>query len=1114
MQKFDEFGYDQFESPLPRAHAGTTLPVPSPTITSSTLQTEQSLTFQDSNRYVNNHSKETVPSGDPLSLILSESVARSKAVKAMSKKLVEDRMVVFSSQSKGQQLHTLESPPPPYTPQVPNADPTASRLHHTITSNPTPTYFQLPPRSQPVQLPSRNRAPTEPFRFRSHQPLTTNSPQTYSLPVSEIDYQDDGIRDDRPQMFTNPSSQHAWAGLNTQQFVEGQQPPHVGLRHESLYPDPPNRQSLTPNAPTTQSRDPRHELAPETLQSTSADSEFQKRLVTPETRMADQLAWIKSRESLIFPATAPVSQFQATINPALQQGNLASSHHASFSGGAPERHYTRGTGKNLFYPLPETVLGVLSPTQQGLDFTMEPKRNRMQSQISYAGRNTHQFGEGQHKSRYSDQPAIQPTSIEYQDDVVIHNSSRISANPSSQHAWAGLNTQQLVEGQQPPHVGLRRNPRYAKSSTRPVGTQRSHADQDDPEMPGLAYDGTSGSEHEDDVWGIRGKLKALYKSLERNSQNSWANTDVQEATSAQGPQATYFDGDSRHILRSVKSQGQQAPHNPNEFNGRPTYRQREEQAVTIPFPQQVIRANPPRRSVVFDQGGLPADLPDLVPDGSSDSDQELFNSHQPQSNLRTRRTTSSRGTTNVRSYQPQQHSEPPFGLSQSVSTGIERRRVPEGFENSLRGGPEANGAQRHPNPPELPRLPHGNQEDQGVPRGMVQNESKYSADTDRQEHFGPSEHMRFGAMAQNRFSHQNPTLRPRNPGSQNVSVDQTEPPPSSAGNVLQASPMVLNLASQGGSLLQPTSQASVVNSTPLGGPLQQPSTQATSLTGMTTLPPLTGQMRSVPHNAFLKFSGELVCCFDEMTDGSQNLVDWMSAFTNAYRIANIPENRWNDFLQAHLTGAAAQEARTLRRDDPSITWKGIVDAFAVKFTVVDEQTQLRAKVSALRPSQFKTLNKFLAKFKHLVSYVDKAIFPPQLQADLLVQAMTGTSAALHLTQLHISLNGKPSLPAILNLLEVLSRQPEEAVKPDQAVKSVGAAVLPPHTNVLLAGYANQPVPAVVPSSPTKRSFDRVEEKCRFCSNYHWSRLCPSEAGIAARLARPPLRPCRYCGENH
>ena len=125
-----------------------------------------------------------------------------------------------------------------------------------------------------------------------------------------------------------------------------------------------------------------------------------------------------------------------------------------------------------------------------------------------------------------------------------------------------------------------------------------------------------------------------------------------------------------------------------------------------------------------------------------------------------------------------------------------------------------------------------------------------------------------------------------------------------------------------------------------------------------------GPMRSVPHNAFLKFSGDLVCCFEEMTDGSQNLVDWVSAFTNAYRIANIPENRWIDFLQAYVIGQAAQEARTLRRDDASITWKGVVDAFAIKFIVVDEQSQLRTKLTALRPSQFKNLNKFLARFKH------------------------------------------------------------------------------------------------------------------------------------------------------
>ena len=128
-------------------------------------------------------------------------------------------------------------------------------------------------------------------------------------------------------------------------------------------------------------------------------------------------------------------------------------------------------------------------------------------------------------------------------------------------------------------------------------------------------------------------------------------------------------------------------------------------------------------------------------------------------------------------------------------------------------------------------------------------------------------------------------------------------------------------------------------------------------------------------------------------------MDWTSAFASDYNIANIPESRWVEFILTHLTGAASQEARTLRRDNPSISWRGIVEAFAVKFSLVDEQTQLRARISALKPTQFPTLAKFVARFTHLVSYVDKVLMPLPLLADILVLAMTGSSVAPFFTQL-------------------------------------------------------------------------------------------------------------------
>ena len=104
-----------------------------------------------------------------------------------------------------------------------------------------------------------------------------------------------------------------------------------------------------------------------------------------------------------------------------------------------------------------------------------------------------------------------------------------------------------------------------------------------------------------------------------------------------------------------------------------------------------------------------------------------------------------------------------------------------------------------------------------------------------------------------------------------------------------------------------------------------------------------------------------------------------------------------EFIQGQLTGAALQEAKTVKRDNPLITWKGLVDHFTAKFAVVDEQFQLRAKITALRPSQFSTLAKFVDRFTHLTSYVDKLQCPSQLLVDALVNALGGSPAANHIT---------------------------------------------------------------------------------------------------------------------
>ena len=176
-----------------------------------------------------------------------------------------------------------------------------------------------------------------------------------------------------------------------------------------------------------------------------------------------------------------------------------------------------------------------------------------------------------------------------------------------------------------------------------------------------------------------------------------------------------------------------------------------------------------------------------------------------------------------------------------------------------------------------------------------------------------------------------------------------------------------------------------------------------------------------------------------------------------------------------------------------------MDAFAVKFSLVDEQTQLRARISALRPAQFPTLAKFVARFTHLVSYVDKILMPLPLLADILVLAMAGSPVAPFFTQLHLQHNGRPPFTILLNSLIVLSRTlPPEISSP----------------SMLLAGYAKQPTPARLPSSPLKRPFSTTS-LCKFCQGSHWDRLCPSPTGIAARKDLPPThRPCRFCQDNH
>ena len=294
--------------------------------------------------------------------------------------------------------------------------------------------------------------------------------------------------------------------------------------------------------------------------------------------------------------------------------------------------------------------------------------------------------------------------------------------------------------------------------------------------------------------------------------------------------------------------------------------------------------------------------------------------------------------------------------------------------------------------------------------------------------------------------------------------------------------------------------------------------------------PNPGPMRSVPHTAFNKYSGEMTCCFEEPTDGSQGLVDWTAAFRNAYCISNIEERRWPEFIQGHLSGAALQEAKTIRRENPQITWKGIVDHFTAKFAVVDEQFQLRAKIAALRPSQFNSLAKFVARFTHLTSYVDKSQCPPQLLADTLVTSLVGSPAAPYITTMHLQAGGRPTLGSLLSALTVLSQSWHTSTASTSSTTSTPTPLppTPPTTNhnVLLAGFASQPAPPTVYPSPTRRppaTEPPPTRPCRFCREAHWDRDCklnPQHAQSPASPLRTPLsirqprRPCRVCEGAH
>ena len=204
----------------------------------------------------------------------------------------------------------------------------------------------------------------------------------------------------------------------------------------------------------------------------------------------------------------------------------------------------------------------------------------------------------------------------------------------------------------------------------------------------------------------------------------------------------------------------------------------------------------------------------------------------------------------------------------------------------------------------------------------------------------------------------------------------------------------------------------------------------------------------------------------------------------------------------------------------------MVDHFTAKFAVVDEQFQLSAKIAALRPIQFSSLAKFVARFIHLTSYVDKSQCPPQLLADSLVTALVGSPAASYITTMHLQAGGRPTLGSLLGALTVLSQSWHTSSSATSST-TITPAPLPPtppthNPNILLAGFAIQPTPPTVYHSPVRRPSATElppTKPCKFCKEAHWDKDCklnPQRAQTPSSPLRPPLslrqprRPCRFC----
>ena len=205
--------HDQFSftEPLP---SNTTLQIQQPQPMTSPAETfVNSRTLQEANQYLDNLSKRTLPGYDLRSTSQNhiESVARSKAMVSMSKKMGSFPSGKFS-ESYTQNPHT-------------NIQPTNPTLNESSESLPPP-YGSQPPSA--ITSVNRNiqlihiSVITEPFKFRIHQPLTTNFPVTFSRPSPYTAYQVDKVwvspsqptffknfvRQDGDNLTTNPLQSH------------------------------------------------------------------------------------------------------------------------------------------------------------------------------------------------------------------------------------------------------------------------------------------------------------------------------------------------------------------------------------------------------------------------------------------------------------------------------------------------------------------------------------------------------------------------------------------------------------------------------------------------------------------------------------------------------------------------------------------------------------------------------------------------------------------------------------------------------------------------------------------------------------------------------------------